>query len=217
MLLYAITQRSLFSGTEEDRAKSLLAQARKLATGGVHYLQIREKDLSLSALGALAASIVTAVHSEGSSMRVLLNGPAAVAMETNCDGIHLSSDSPENAALAARRLYRQRGRDCTISAACHTLNEVRERRGYADLLLFSPVFEKIEPQRIIHGVGLSALSQAVTTAQGVPVFALGGVTVQNAHACTAAGAAGIAAIRLFYGEGWKAIAPHLPTSRRSSD
>jgi thiamine-phosphate pyrophosphorylase len=31
----------------------------------------------------------------------------------------------------------------------------------------------------------------------IPVLAIGGVTVENAHSCFAAGAAGVAAIRLF--------------------
>ena len=73
---------------------------------------------------------------------------------------------------------------------------------YADLLLFSPIFEKVDAKSVIQGVGLSALSQAVATAKAVPVLALGGVTAQNARHCLAAGAAGVAAIRLFMGEGW---------------
>jgi thiamine-phosphate pyrophosphorylase len=205
MLLYAITQRGLFPGDETARAQALLAQARHLARGGVHYLQIREKDLPLPALQSLAAQAVAVSRSEGSSMKLLLNGPASVALEAGCDGIHLSSDAPADAALAARHLYRKAQRDCIISAACHSLNEVRERSRYADLLLFSPIFEKVDAQSVIQGVGLSALSQAVTAAKAVPVLALGGVTAQNARHCLAAGAAGVAAIRLFFGEDWMSL------------
>lgn len=205
MLLYAITQRSLFPGDETERSAALLAQARALAGGGIHYLQIREKGLPQSALQSLAAAIVTAAQSEASQMKILLNGPAAMAIECGCDGVHLSSAASPGAALAARQLYRRAGRECVISAACHTLHEVGERSHYADLLLFSPVFEKITPQGVIHSVGLSALSGAVTSAHGVPVLALGGVTAQNAGSCTAAGAKGIAAIRLFLHEEWKPL------------
>jgi thiamine-phosphate pyrophosphorylase len=37
------------------------------------------------------------------------------------------------------------------------------------------------------------------------VFALGGVTAANAAECVAAGAAGIAAIRLFAGDDWRRL------------
>ena len=43
--------------------------------------------------------------------------------------------------------------------------------------------------------GLEKLRQACQAK--IPVLALGGVTLQNAHSCLQAGAAGIAAIRLF--------------------
>ena len=44
-------------------------------------------------------------------------------------------------------------------------------------------------------MGLGALREACRA--GIPVLALGGITLENAQSCFAAGAAGIAAIRLF--------------------
>lgn len=205
MLLYAITQRSCFAEDEIARAQALQVQALRLAKSGVHYLQIREKDLPLKDLRSLAASIVEIVRPEGSQMKIILNGPAAVAAEAGCDGIHLTSEATIDAAKAARRLFSQHGRPCVISAACHSTQEVQSRSEYAALLLFAPVFEKTAPLGVIPGVGLAALSEAVKTAQDVPVLALGGVTVCNAIQCTEAGAAGIAAIRLFRGEDWKPL------------
>jgi len=48
------------------------------------------------------------------------------------------------------------------------------------------------------GTGLVVLEQACRAAAPVPVFALGGVTAENAADCLRAGAAGIAAIRLVH-------------------
>jgi thiamine-phosphate pyrophosphorylase len=80
-----------------------------------------------------------------------------------------------------------------------------ERNGNADA--HQPNQNRSTRERLT-GAGLEALRQACTGegppcnvegigASRLPVLALGGVTLQNALACIAAGAAGIAAIRLF--------------------
>ena len=70
----------------------------------------------------------------------------------------------------------------------------RAARNRADFSVFAPVFEKKDLGTSIPA-GLSAL-QAVCRV-GIPVLALGGVTLANAQSCMDAGAAGIAGIRLF--------------------
>jgi thiamine-phosphate pyrophosphorylase len=79
-----------------------------------------------------------------------------------------------------------------IAVSCHTLEEVTQAaRNAATFAVFAPIFEKKDA----HPAGLAALKAACQTA--IPVLALGGITVSNAHSCLEAGAAGIAAIRLF--------------------
>ena len=81
-----------------------------------------------------------------------------------------------------------------IGASCHSVAEVvAAREQHADLVVFGPVFEKSGAT----GLGLERLREACRAAEGMGVFALGGVTAQNAAECTAAGAAGVAGIRLF--------------------
>jgi thiamine-phosphate pyrophosphorylase len=64
--------------------------------------------------------------------------------------------------------------------------------------LFGPVFEKrVEGIVVVAGVGLERLREACAAAGGIPVLALGGVTWESAERCVAAGAAGVAGIRLF--------------------
>jgi thiamine-phosphate pyrophosphorylase len=90
----------------------------------------------------------------------------------------------------------------------------------ATLILFGPIFEKVVAKPhldsslqfarnspaaaaqlsetwVAQGIGLDLLHQACTLAAPIPVLALGGITHANTLACLAAGAAGIAAIRLF--------------------
>ena len=64
----------------------------------------------------------------------------------------------------------------------------------ATLAIFAPVFEKKDAPGTVP-TGLEALREACRAK--IPVLALGGITLQNAASCLQAGAAGIAAIRLF--------------------
>jgi thiamine-phosphate pyrophosphorylase len=205
MLLYAITSRNLLEGDESARRDRLVALASGWAGGGVDTIQIREKDLPLNELQPLAARIVAAVRETRSSTRVLVNGPAQVALDAGADGVHLRGGMGPAAVQAAHQVYARAGREAIVSAACHSPEEIRQATG-ASLLLFSPVFEKGSDEQTVRGQGLAALRGAAEIAHPVPVFALGGVSEKNAAACVQAGAAGIAAIRLFLSDLWRPLA-----------
>jgi thiamine-phosphate pyrophosphorylase len=82
-----------------------------------------------------------------------------------------------------------------IAVSCHTREDVGHAESEnADLALFASVFEKFE-KKDAAAAGLAALREACRAK--IPILALGGVTLGNAAACLDAGAAGIAAIRLF--------------------
>ena len=207
MLLYAITGRRLLPGGELEQQTALVALAGEWARGGVDYIQVREKDLAADDLLALARRIVAAVRMEGGPTRVLVNGPAEVALEAGADGVHLPGSAMAGAVEEVRAAYRHAGKEAIVSRACHDIEEVRAARD-ASLIVFAPVFEKVSgsdgegPGR---GVGLEILSEACRAAGPVPVIALGGVTRGNAAECVAAGAAGVAGIRLFLGDEWRSL------------
>ena len=92
----------------------------------------------------------------------------------------------------------------TVGVSCHTRSEVgRAAQSGADFAVFGPVFEKGKTSTRL--TGLDALRDACR--EQIPVMALGGVTLENAEGCIRAGAAGIAAIRLFQqGEMHEAVA-----------
>ena len=203
MLLYAITNRKLLAGDDAAQRQRLVALAAEWARSGVDTIQIREKDLPLTELQTLATQIVDAVRVVGGKTCVLVNGPAQMALDAGADGVHLHAGIGAAAVRAAHQVYERAGREAVVSAACHSEDEIRQSTG-ASVLLFSPVFEKVtEPAR--RGQGLTALRSAAELAKPTPVFALGGVTEKNAAACVQVGAAGVAAIRLFLGEGWKGL------------
>jgi len=213
MLLYAITSRKLLPGDESAQRDALVELARDWARGGLDTIQVREKDLPLTELQLLARRIVEAVRGESKSTRVLVNGPAQVAIDAGADGVHLHAGMGANAVRAAQQAYARLGAEAVVSAACHSAEEIREAAG-ASLLLFSPVFEKVTGEAHQRGQGLAALRAAVDLAHPTPVLALGGVTEKNAAASVQAGAAGVAAIRLFLGDAWRGLPDTTPTSVR---
>ncbi|MDP9050557.1 MAG: thiamine phosphate synthase, partial [Acidobacteriota bacterium] len=120
-------------------------------------------------------------------------------------GVHLTSATGELTPAHIRRLYASAGLpEPIISVSCHTLSEIPFARD-ASLILFGPVFEKVvsthdiaNPEALVSdGIGLNLLHLACTTAAPTPVLALGGITPQNTSATLQAGAAGVAAIRMF--------------------
>jgi len=198
MQLYAITNRRLFPSQS-----ALLECVETWARGGVDYVQVREKDLAPEELEALTCEIVYTVRKAGGRTRVLLNGPAETALQCGCDGVHLPSGLPSNAIQHARKIWAKSAAAPVISVSCHTIAEIEHaRRRAATLALFAPVFEKRVTDEVVPGQGLAALSEACLAAASMPVFALGGVTTQNASECVSAGATGVAAIRLFASGEW---------------
>lgn len=191
MLRYAITHRKIVSVQEQEARHALMAQAKRCAASGIDYLQLREKDLAPSELVSLAREIRTAIA--GSQTKLLMNSRLDVALAAGADGLHLTSAPGELTPSQARKVLPL----ATISVSCHTLEDVRRSSG-ADLILFGPVFEKsVLGEQVAPGTGLDLLRQACLAAGSTPVLALGGVTAENSQACLQAGAAGIAAIRLF--------------------
>jgi thiamine-phosphate pyrophosphorylase len=199
VLLYYITDRSAFPGDETTRRRHLLDKIAEAASQHVDYIQLREKNLQARDLEQLANEAMQIVKELRTAL--LLNSRTDIALSTGAHGVHLPANdiSPKEVrtvwekACGSARLARELSpKDPMISVSCHSPKEVQQaEKNQATLALFAPVFEKKDASP----AGLEALRQACQAK--IPVLALGGVTLQNAHSCIEAGAAGIAAIRLF--------------------
>jgi thiamine-phosphate pyrophosphorylase len=183
VLLYYITDRHRFSG-------DILSKISEAVTAGVDYIQLREKDLSTRELEALALRTENQeLLTRNSKSSLLISSRPDVAMAVGAQGVHLPAN--EISPREVRRIW-PGSTPAVIGVSCHSEDEVsRAAAEGADFAVFGPVFEKgnTKPQ------GLDRLEAACR--HGIPVLALGGVTLSNACSCIAAGAAGIAAIRLF--------------------
>lgn len=176
-----------------------LERARRWAHEGVHYVQLREKQMEAGELVKLAAAM-QAVLCESGNTKLLVNGRPDVAVAAGADGVHLTAAEGELTVEQVRQVFRTAGAsEPVISVSCHTLFEVRRAAtAGADLILFGPVFEKrVEGEMVGEGVGLEKLQEACKEAGNTPVLALGGVTWPRAELCIEAGASGVAGIRLF--------------------
>ncbi len=207
-LLYYITDRTAFPGDEPARRRRLIEKIREATRANVDYIQLREKNLptrDLESLAREAAEIITKLRTENQQLRtaLLINSRTDVALAVGADGVHLRSDDvpPEDVKKMWQRHYgciagaparANSSRDPLIGVSCHSPAEVAQAAAsHATFAVFAPVFEK----KNATPAGLTMLHEAC--AANIPVLALGGITVTNAHACLEAGAAGIAAIRLF--------------------
>lgn len=214
--LYYITDRGQFPGTEQSRRARLLEKIVEAARAGVDYIQLREKDLPTRDLEILAREALTVIRKNSnpsanrSPTRLLINSRPDVAIANNAHGVHLRSDDIN--ALEVRRIWAAAADEASktipvIAVSCHTFAEIRAaQQNGADFAVFGPVFEKKDAPATPPS-GLEALRQACECK--IPVFALGGVSLENAAACVKAGVAGIAAIRLFQENDIKKVVERL--------
>lgn len=200
MLLYYITDRTQFPGDESARRQALLAKIAEASRCGVDLIQLREKDLPARELEALTRATLSLIRAGGTenrerTTRLLINSRSDVAIACGADGVHFRSNDLSPSEM--RQIWAQSGNSTgpLVTVSCHSANDVaRAAADGAEFAVFAPVFEKKESPHS-SPVGLDGLREAC--GQKIPVLALGGITLTNARACTDAGAAGVAAIRLF--------------------
>jgi thiamine-phosphate pyrophosphorylase len=199
VIRYAITDRKRLAADEPARRASLLALAARWAAEHIDYIQLREKDLSAVALEQLSCAINGTLRAAGARTQLLINSSLDAALASNAAGVHLTTAPGQPTLAEIRFRFADAGLQPVISISCHTLEEVaRARHEQADLILFGPVFGKTVGEiEVSPAAGLQSLRAACEAADDVPVLALGGVTAANTADCLAAGAAGIAGIRLF--------------------
>ncbi len=183
--LYLVTDRTRCA------PRSLASVVHDACVSGVRAVQLREKDLSETDLVSAATRLVGLLRPHGAKLLVNVtrfvdrDTATLLAASPGVDGFHV----PDEPALLTE--IRAQFPKLLIGASTHSIDGVRHAaEAGADFVTFGPVFEtgkKARPQ------GLDALREACNAA-AVPVFAIGGVTPENARACLEAGAHGVAVV-----------------------
>jgi 8-oxo-dGTP diphosphatase len=172
---YAITN------LEELGEQRFFEALRQKLAQGLKLVQVREKQLSSTALELFAARVVELCRPFG--VRVLLNGAEAMARGVGADGIHLSS-----ARLMA---LAEKPEGLLCAASCHNVDELSRAADLGlDFVLLSPVM-RTPSHPEIRPVGWDDFSRMIQE-YPLPVYALGGLQPADLTDAWEHGAHGIA-------------------------
>jgi thiamine-phosphate pyrophosphorylase len=163
---------------------------------GTDWLQIREKDLPGRELTDLVRGAVVAGRAQAIS-RVIVNDRLDVALATEAAGVHLGRESLNAREVVPWCRRRNAPAEFLVGVSCHSLEEAREAENAdANYIFFGPVFDTPSKRGLGAPQGVARLAEICKSVR-IPVIAIGGVDESNALECVRAGAAGIAAIRMF--------------------
>lgn len=183
-LAYYITDR-------QSCSLPILQQIQQAIEASVDLIQIREKDLATRPLLELASRAL--LLAKGSRSKILINDRVDLALAVGLDGVQLGNHSVGTGTVRTQLVEKK----LKIGVSVHSMDEfllaAAEGASFATL---GPIFAT--PSKSAYGppLGLELLTKVCQCAT-IPVFALGGINLENYRSCLAAGAAGIAAIRLF--------------------
>jgi thiamine-phosphate pyrophosphorylase len=196
IVCYVTDGRGLPRAPGDTLETALVEHMARAAEAGADWIQIREKDLP----GRTLLDLVRAARARVGHTDLLINDRLDVALAAGVKGVHLGTQSLP-AALVRNWSRRAGWPDLCIGVSCHSVEEVRaaEQAG-ADYAIFGPVFETPSKAGFGPPQGLDRLREAAQAVR-IPVLAIGGIDEERACLCRQAGAAGIAAIRLFQAPG----------------
>jgi thiamine-phosphate pyrophosphorylase len=174
--LYLITDRRLAAaiGGLVPAVEAALAGGLEAGVTSAIAVQLREKDLEARELYELAIALRPLCTRFGAPL--IVNDRIDVAIAAGADGAHLASASFDIAD--ARRLL---GPSRLIGVSTHRPEEVAAAAANgADFAVFGPVYDPLSKGAYGPAKGLNALADAVTSAKGMPLYALGGINQSRA-------------------------------------
>ena len=168
----------------------LLAKVEPVLAAGARLLQYRNKSADAARRGEQARALRAVCRRHAATL--IINDDVTLARAIDADGVHVGADDP---ALAIAR--EQLGSQKIIGVSCY--DDLQRARAAAtqgaDYVAFGSFFASaVKPGAV--RAPLSVLPAA--RALGVPVVAIGGITLGNAGGLIAAGADAVAVISALF-------------------
>lgn len=172
-----------------DRAGwGVLPLAEAFLVGGARIIQLRAKHLASGAFLQYADRLVRAAAAHDA--QIIVNDRADLALLAGAAGAHVGQEDLPPAAV--RRLL---GPEAVIGSSTHTIPQIEAAvREPVTYIAIGPVFGTATKDTGYEAVGLERVRQAVHIAGGLPVVAIGGITLETAPQVIAAGASSVAVI-----------------------
>jgi thiamine-phosphate pyrophosphorylase len=180
--------RGLYPVTPDDyllpRLSALVSMAIR---GGATVIQYRNKTAPPPMRRAQAAECLRLCRGTGALL--IINDDLPLALEVGADGVHLGRDDGDLAAARAAL-----GPERILGVSCYNEMERAERAAAAgaDYLAFGAMFPSVTKPQAVRAP-LELLGEAKRRF-GLPVAAIGGITLDNAEEVIAAGADMIAVV-----------------------
>jgi thiamine-phosphate pyrophosphorylase len=186
--------RPLFAILDADTAARagwpILDLAAAFLRGGARFLQLRAKAMPGDALLATAAAVVQLAHRH--EARVVVNDRADIARLSGADAVHVGQEDLSPASVRAIV-----GDAAIVGLSTHSIEQVeRAVLEPVSYVAIGPVFGSVTKATGYEQIGLDMVRQAarLTAARGLPLVAIGGITLDTAESVLDAGAASVAVI-----------------------
>jgi len=185
--LYAITP-------DEPRTDILLRKVALALQGGASVVQYRNKTAGPELQREQARALAVLCRDAGAAF--VVNDNLALALELDADGLHLGGDDGDLGE--ARRCL---GKNKLLGASCYDRMDLARAAALAgvDYLAFGSVFSSVTKPAAVRAP-LAIFAEA-RRSFGLPLVAIGGITLQNAPQVFAAGADAVAVISAIFDAG----------------
>jgi thiamine-phosphate pyrophosphorylase len=163
---------------------------RAFLAGGARFLQLRAKQMAGGAFLDTAAAIVELARASGAI--VIVNDRADIARLAGAEGVHVGQED-----LAPRLVRLLVGDEAVVGLSTHTVEQLdRAFEEPIDYVAIGPVFGTLTKHTGYEAIGLDRVRDASrrASARGLPLVAIGGITLDRAAAVIEAGATSIAVI-----------------------
>lgn len=162
--------------------------AKAFLDGWAPLIQIRAKQLPSAPFLALCNTLVRAA--EPYRAGIIVNDRIDLALMSGAAGVHVGQE--DLAPAAARQLL---GPGAIVGHSTHTSAQIEAAaREPVTYIAIGPVFGTRTKATGYEAVGLEMVAEAARRSPGLPVVAIGGITLETAASVIAAGASGVAVI-----------------------